>query len=344
MYKLDTVVWEITLFCNIHCLHCGSDAKSVTRENELSTEEALDLIEQLSDMGCRRVVMSGGEPFLRKDWATLSMRIRDLGMCVSYISNGYVVDDDIIDLLKIIEPVGISFSLDGGCAETHDYIRGKNGVFERCINALNKTSKAGLYSSAVTSVHKKNINELTQILDLLIENGVRAWQLQTATPQGRMPKELALDEDEYYNLAKFIAENRKKYKNIINIMEADCIGYYSPILSKDLYASKWKGCQAGLRVMGIESNGIIKGCLSIHGKDYEEGNIRERSLKDIWNDKNNFKYNRRFSPDMLTGICKDCKWGAICRGGCSEKAMSFTGTPYESPYCLYRYEVNHNIT
>ena len=199
MYELDTAVWEITLLCNIHCLHCGSNAENKTRQNELSTSEALDLIEQLADLGCRRVVLSGGEPFLRKDWATLSLRIRDLGMNVSYISNGYIVDDDIIDLLKIISPVGVSFSLDGGCAETHDYIRGREGVFERCIRALNKTSKAGLYSSAVTSVHKKNITELPQILDLLIENGVCAWQIQTATPQGRMPKELALNEDEYYS-------------------------------------------------------------------------------------------------------------------------------------------------
>lgn len=344
LYKLDTAVWEITLRCNIHCLHCGSSADYNARKNELTTSEALDLIEQLAEIGCGRVVLSGGEPFLRKDWATLSLRIRDLGMNVSYISNGYVVDDDIIDLLKIIEPNGISFSLDGCCPETHDYIRGKKGVFERCINALYKTSKAGLYSSAVTSVHKKNINELPQILDILIENGVCAWQVQTATPQGRMPKELALDEDEYYSLAQFLAEHRKKYNNIIKIYEADCIGYYSPILSKDLNAINWKGCQAGLRVLGIESDGTIKGCLSIHGKDYEEGNIRNKSLKEIWSNKNGFKYNRRFSPDMLTGICKDCKWGAICRGGCSEKAMSFTGTPFESPYCLYRYEQTHNIT
>ena len=343
MYKIDTAVWEITLLCNIHCLHCGSDATNVSRQNELTTNEALDLIEQLADLGCKRVVLSGGEPFLRKDWATLSVRIKDLGMNVSYISNGYVVDDDVIDLLKIIEPVGVSFSLDGCCAETHDYIRGKKGVFKRCINALNKTSKVGLYSSAVTSVHKKNIDELPKILDLLLDNGVCAWQVQTATPQGRMPKELSLDEDEYYRLAQFLAEQRKKYRNIIQIYEADCIGYYS-VLSKDLNAQKWKGCHAGLRLIGIESNGTIKGCLSMHGKEYEEGNIRERSLADIWNDKNCFQFNRRFSPGMLTGICKGCKYGAICRGGCSEKALSFTGTPYGSPYCLYRYEQAHNIT
>lgn len=343
MYKLDSVVWEITLRCNIHCLHCGSSADSRTRENELSTEDALDLIEQLADLGCKRIVLSGGEPFLRKDWAVLALRIRDLGMNVTFISNGYVVDEDIVDLLKIIEPSGVGFSLDGGCAETHDYIRGKKGVFDRCIKALNLTSKAGMYSSAVTSVHKKNIGELDKILDLLIDNGVRAWQIQTATPQGRMPRELALDADEFYSLAQYIADKRKKYKNIIDIFEADCIGYYS-ILSKDLYYTKWQGCQAGMRVLGIESDGTVKGCLSLHGDEFVEGNIRTRSLADIWNNKNSFKLNRRFSPDKLQGYCKDCKWGSLCRGGCSEKSTSYTGSRYESPFCLYKYEQEHNIT
>ena len=342
MYKLNTAVWEITLKCNIHCLHCGSNANSKKRKCELTTEEAMDLVEQLADLGCERVVLSGGEPFLRKDWAVIAMRIKELGMMVSFISNGYLVDEDIVDLLNIIQPVGISFSLDGSCEETHDYIRGKKGVFKRCVNALNLTSKAGLYSSAVTSVHKKNLNELPKILEILLDNAVCAWQIQTATPQGRMPKELALNEDEYYQLASFIAENKNKYKNLIRILEADCIGYYS-VMSEKLETKTWKGCHAGMSVIGIESDGSIKGCLSLHGDDFIEGNIREKSLKEIWTSKENFKYNRRFSPDQLQGICKDCKYGAICRGGCSEKSLSFTGTRYGSPYCLYNYEKTRGI-
>ena len=67
MYQLKHAVWEITLSCNIHCLHCGSNADINKRPKELSTDEALNLIEQLADLGCSRVVLSGGEPFMRKD-------------------------------------------------------------------------------------------------------------------------------------------------------------------------------------------------------------------------------------------------------------------------------------
>ena len=342
MYKLNLAVWEITLKCNIHCLHCGSNADSNKRPNELTTDEALDLVEQLADLGCKRVVLSGGEPFLRKDWAVIAHRIVQLGMDVSFISNGYVVNDDIISVLKVINPSGVGFSLDGSSAETHDYIRGKKGVFRRCINALDKVSRAGLYSSAVTAVHKKNLPELPKILDILLELGVCAWQIQTATPQGRMPKDLALNEDEYYSVAEFIAKNRQKYKSLIRIAEADCIGYYS-LLSPMLEDTCWQGCHAGMSVIGIESDGGIKGCLSLHADGFIEGNIREQSLSDIWNSKDNFKYNRRFNPDKLEGICKDCKYGSVCRGGCSEKSLSFTGTRYGSPYCLYHYEKSKGI-
>lgn len=342
MYKLNSAVWEITLRCNINCLHCGSSADTNKRNNELTTDEALDLIEQLADLGCKRVVLSGGEPFLRPDWAVLALRIRDLGMDLSFISNGYIVDDDLIDVLKVLGPNSVGISVDGCCAATHDYIRGKDGVFDRCINALNKLSKAGIYTCAVTTVHKKNINELDQILDILIENGVNSWQVQIATPQGRMPMDLAVNADDFYNLAKFIAEKRQKYKNIIRIVEADCLGYYSTF-SKDLNFVTWTGCKAGMNVLGIESDGAIKGCLSLHGDEFIEGNVRETSLADIWNDKNKFKLNRRFSPSMLKGICKDCKWGSLCRGGCSEKAISYTRTTHQSPFCLYNYEKEKGI-
>ena len=99
-----------------------------------------------------------------------------------------------------------------------------------------------------------------------------------------------------------------------------------------------------MQVLGIESDGSIKGCLSFHGRtgesyeDFIEGNIRETPLKEIWNNPNNFAYNRRFDLSMLAGICKNCKYGAICRGGCSENAFSFTGSATESPYCLYQIE------
>lgn len=342
MYTLKHAVWEITLRCNIHCLHCGSNADKHKRPKELSTEEALGLIEQLADLGCKRVVLSGGEPFMRKDWAVLAHRIVTLGMTCQYISNGYMVNDDILDVLEQLGTKYVGFSLDGSNAKTHDFIRGKKGVFDHLIQVFDRMKQRGFQVGVVSTIHKGNINELDGIRNVLLEHGVDIWQIQTANVRGRMPKEWALTDKDFYSIAEFIAKNRKRYEDILIITEADCTGYFSK-LTPYMGMKRWNGCNAGMNTIGIESDGGIKGCLSMQDKKYIEGNIREQSLKEIWENPENFGYNRRFKMSDLHGICKDCKYGGICRGGCSEKAESYTGKLHSQPFCLYDMEKNGKV-
>lgn len=339
MYALNNAVWEITLSCNIHCLHCGSNADINKRPKELSTDEALDLIEQLADLNCNRVVLSGGEPFLRKDWAILAQRIVMLGMDCHYISNGLIVDDNILNILENIGTKYVGFSLDGSSAETHDKIRGRKGVFEHLIQLFDRMKERNFQIGVVSTIHKGNIDELEGMKKLLIRHGVDIWQIQTANVRGRMPKEWAITAADFYSVAEFIAKNRQRYKDVMVITEADCTGYYSR-LTPYMGIKHWNGCNAGINTIGIESDGGIKGCLSMQDKKYIEGNIREKSLKEIWEDKTSFLYNRRFKMSDLKGICKDCEYGGICRGGCSEKAESYTGELHNQPFCLYHIEQN----
>ncbi len=337
MYKIKNAVWEITLSCNINCLHCASNADINKRPKELSTGEAFALIEQLAELNCERVILSGGEPFMRKDWSALAQQIIRCGIKCNMISNGYMVNEDIIDLLQEVGITYLGFSLDGATAKTHDYIRGKEGVFDHLMWVFDRLKERGFKVSVVSTIHKGNIAELDGIKNILLDHGIDVWQIQTANIRGRMPKEWAISDMDFYSVAKFIAENRTRYKNIIYITEADCLGYYSK-LSPFMGIKHWKGCSAGISTIGIESDGSIKGCLSMQDAMYVEGNIREQSLKEIWNNPKNFKYNRCFELSDLGGICKDCKYGAICRGGCSEKSMTYTGQLHNSPFCLYDME------
>ena len=337
MYKPKDAVWEITLRCNINCLHCGSNADIHERPAELSTGEAFSLIEQLADLGCERVVLSGGEPFMRKDWSALAQRIISFGMKCNMISNGYMVNDDIIDLLKASGINYLGFSLDGATASTHDYIRGKEGVFNHLMWVFDRLKEEGFKVAVVSTLHKGNLHEIEGIKQVLLDHGVDIWQIQTANIRGRMPKEWAINDKDYYSVAEFIAKNRPRYKNILDITEADCTGYFSK-LTPFMGIKHWTGCSAGLTTIGIESDGSIKGCLSMQEKSYIEGNIREKSLKEIWENPDGFKYNRRFELSDLGGICAECKYGAICRGGCSEKAKSYTGQLHNQPFCLYDME------
>ena len=87
-------VWELTLDCNLNCVHCGSSAGRA-RHAELSTEEALDVVRQLRDLGCELVTLSGGEPLLRPDWFEIARAIADSGMYVNMVTNGLLVDDEV---------------------------------------------------------------------------------------------------------------------------------------------------------------------------------------------------------------------------------------------------------
>ena len=78
-YKPLNIVWETTLKCNMNCIHCGSSAGS-KRKKELSTEEAVNVLNDLKKLGTNLVTMMGGEPFLRKDWDIIAEHIKNIGM------------------------------------------------------------------------------------------------------------------------------------------------------------------------------------------------------------------------------------------------------------------------
>ena len=177
---------------------------------------------------------------------------------------------------------------------------------------------------------QSNIDKLDDILQLLIQLGVDAWQIQIVKPSERLPKEELLTEEQYYKLAEKIVEYRKNYSDKINIMESDCIGYFSK-LQPNLYIQNWRGCECGIYSVSIESDGNVKGCPNMNNS---EGNIKTRPFKEIWADHNSFKYNRCPDIEKLKGYCQECKYKYICRGGCPTNAKTKSG----NAFCLYKIE------
>jgi radical SAM protein with 4Fe4S-binding SPASM domain len=312
-------------------MHCGSSAGNI-RRNELTTSEGLKLCNDLNKLGTRLITLMGGEPFLRKDWHIFAHHIRDLGINVTIMSNGLLIDEKIISELRKIDPYAITISLDGGTANTHNSIRGVNTSFSRCMHSLDLLTEANLPTTIITTLHKKNLKELPIIRDIILNRGI-AWQVQMATPVGRFQKSLMLSKDEFYSAALFIASMRKNYSvKELPIIGAHNFGYYSQILP-NVQLLPWIGCQAGITAMGIQSDGGIQGCLSLPDI-FIEGNIREKNIIDIWNAPSSFSYNRNFSKNNLNGDCKNCKYGKRCRGGCLTVSTSLTGKKHSDPYCL----------
>ncbi|MCL5037549.1 MAG: radical SAM protein [Chloroflexi bacterium] len=336
-------VWEITLNCNLRCIHCGSAAeRNRYRPEELDTDEILDLCDQLAAMGNRRVTISGGEPFLRKDWSLVVERLQQYGIEVGIISNGYLIPDIIDEIARFpgLDIIGISLD---GTEKTHDRIRGIKGSFQRTITAFELLKRRGLRTAAVTSVCKLNIGELEDIYRILVSSGLYAWQLQLIFVGGRMRKnsELVCPPEDLPRILDFIAEKRESGTPMI-IYPADCLGYFTWREEK-IRPSSWPGCHAGILGIGIESNGNIKGCLSLtpeflENNPFVEGNIRENTLKEIWNRPGAFAYNRNFDKRKAKAGCRCCIHLSKCRCGCSATAYYATGSRYDNPYCVYRVE------
>jgi radical SAM protein with 4Fe4S-binding SPASM domain len=329
-------VWELTLQCNLRCVHCGSFAGDA-RAEELTTTEALHLCQDLAALGCAGVALMGGEVFLRQDWQTIAHEIKRQGMVLSLITNGYVNPDHIIPQLCDLETDCVMVGLDGGSAASHDAIRGVHGSFEKARRFLKAARQANLQTSAITTIHKSNFQELPKILEIILEEDV-SWQLQEAIPIGRFPPDQVLTEEEYYTLGLFIHATQKKYAtHNRSIIGAHNFGFHSAHLPNLSTYPSWNGCYAGNIVLGIQSNGNIKGCLAL-SDNFIEGNVRKRSICDIWNDPTAFTYSRSFNRKELGPNCRQCKFSASCKGGCTTRSTSITGLPHNDPLCFYRFE------
>ena len=326
----DCCVWEITRACNFRCKHCGV-AAGEPRQNELSKEEALSLCDELSEIGSRGLSLLGGEIFLRPDWHDISKRIRDNSMTLSLISNGWVINQELMQKISRLDCKCFTVSLDGS-KQIHDEVR-REGSFERCMNAIDLSIQNGVPTSVITTLTKKNLGELEKLRDIL-ETKDLAWQIQLATPHGeRMEDSDMLTQEQFFEAAKFIDKTRKG--GGILVSGAHDFGYYSDTMDVNcFYGNEWRGCPAGTGVLGIQSNGNVKGCLSLPD-EFVEGNVRdEGGLEKIWNSGTSFGYNRKFKKENLKGPCKDCEFGEICRGGCTDVSYSSSGEINNNVYCV----------
>jgi len=338
-YKPLAAVWEITMGCNMRCKHCGSSCKAPLPD-ELTTDEALKLCKELGEMGLRWVTVSGGEALLRNDWHIIAKGLTDNGVTPLLITNGWLVNDDVIQKAQDSGIESFAMSLDG-VRETHDYMR-MPGSFERIMKVYDKMENTNLVKAAITTVSKKNIGELKELKKILIEKGVRLWQLQIALPMGNFNdnSELALDPEQVESIIDFAYDAIEDTN--LTIYLADCLGYYNrkEIAVRDkTFGEKnvmWTGCTAGKRSFGILHNGNILGCTSIRDSKFVEGNIRETPLKEIWNNMQNFSWSRTMSKSKLTGFCNKCGFGDVCLGGCPNTRLTFNKDIYsDNKFCLF---------
>src|ERR1043166_3084115 len=156
------VVWELTLACNLKCAHCGSRAGK-RRPDELSTDEALEVVEQLARLGTREVSLIGGEAYLRRDWIEIIRAIDSHGIHTSLQTGGLALNRERIRAAKEAGLRSAGISIDG-TAEYHDRIRGVKGSYTHALEALRNLREAGIPHSVNTQITAEVMPHLRPLL------------------------------------------------------------------------------------------------------------------------------------------------------------------------------------
>jgi radical SAM protein with 4Fe4S-binding SPASM domain len=335
-----TAVWEVTMGCNMRCGHCGSSCEEPLPD-QLSTEEALFLADEIAGLGLKWITLSGGEPLIRKDLPQIIKKLSSQSVAVNIITNGWTLDKELASTLKENGISTVAISIDG-TKDIHDSIR-KEGSFERAQKAFKYLTEEKITTGAVTTISRKNIAILPELREMLINMGVKSWQIQIGLPMGNFKNQpdWVISPQQIDDIIDFSYETSIQGKIII--YPADCIGYYtekeirirqSSYKTNDV--SLWDGCNAGLRGFGILHNGDILGCTSIRDKKYIEGNIREKRLADIWNNPEGFAWRRKMTKKDLHGDCLICIYGSKCLGGCPNTRLTMNSEiNSENLYCSY---------
>ena len=183
------VVWEITLACNLKCIHCGSRAGH-RRARELSTSEAIDVVRQLAELGTREISIIGGEAFVRKDWLTIVRAIHDHGMDCTMQTGGYKLSREMIEAAAEAGLLGLGVSVDG-LQPLHDRLRGVPGSYGEALRVLDDCRNVGLIASVNTQITSTVMPQLPELMDVIIDRGAKYWQVQLTVAMGN-----AVDNDE----------------------------------------------------------------------------------------------------------------------------------------------------
>jgi radical SAM protein with 4Fe4S-binding SPASM domain len=339
-YHPAYVVWELTLRCDHVCLHCGSRALK-PRPNELTTTEALKVVDSLAEMGSKEVVLIGGEAYLHAGFLEIVQALAKRGITPVMTSGGMGITPELAQKMAQAGMKRVSISVDG-LESVHNTIRKRKDSFQQTIQALKAITTAGMDASANTHFNRLNQGDLEALYGHLKNLGVRSWQIQITAALGR-----AADQPQMlfqpWDLIEFVPRvaqlKSKGLKEGLLIMPGNNLGYFGPeeALLRSLEqdgSDHFLGCQAGKYVLGIESQGDIKGCPSLQSEAYIGGNLRQQSLREIWEQSPELAFRR--APIALWGFCQKCPFAKVCQGGCNFTAHALFGRPGNNPYCHFR--------
>lgn len=316
LYKnpvLKYLFLELTLRCNEHCLHCGSNCGDVPSE-EMSLEQYKKILDQVAedfDINSFLLCITGGEPLLRKDFFDIMSYASSLGYRWGMTSNGTLITKEVAAKLKVCKMKTISISIDG-LEESHDWFRRTPGGYQKAMNGIqNLIEEGGFKNIQVTTViNHTNMDELVPLYEIFCKMDIDSWRVIGIEPMGRAlehPELLLTEEDQNY-LFDFIREKRMADMPVTYGC-SHFLGLKYEREVRDAYFT----CNAGIYAASIMSNGDITACLDIERRpELVQGNILTDNFKNVW--ENKFECFRQ-GLDKKSSQCTDCPAKTFCAGG-----------------------------
>lgn len=309
-HPLKQLFWECTLRCNLSCRHCGSDCKQISAIKDMPKEDfgrVLDSVAAATDPHKVMINITGGEPLCRPDLEECGRMIYEKEFPWGMVTNGLALTPQRYQRLLQSGLRAMTISLDG-IGETHDWMRGRKGSFERAAAAIKMVIDSGeIAFDVVTCVNKRSFTQLADIKEFLIGLGLKNWRLFTVFPVGRAAEdpELQLSNEEFKGLMDFIKTTRKEGRIMAEYGCEGFLGNYEGDVRSHFYI-----CSAGITVGSVLADGSISACPSIRA-DYHQGNVYQDDFMEVWN--------TRFQPFrdrswMHKDQCASCKVWKYCKG------------------------------
>ena len=338
------LTWELTQACPLKCVHCRAEAQPFPHPNELTTEEAKDVLGQVRAFTPRPpvVVLSGGDPLARDDVFELIAYGGDLGLNMAVTpAPSPDLTDEVIAQLKDVGVVRMALSLDGSRSVAHDTFRGQPGSYDVVMRAAEAARRVGLPIQLNTTVTRANAGDMGYIADLVESLGAVAWELFFLVPVGRGSVLEPLGPRETEALLRWLYRRQRRAAFKVVTVEAPFYRRIGrQIENEDRrsgLASPADGSPGELGSTG-DGNGFVfishtgevfpSGFLSLSA-----GNVRERSLVELYRDSVLFRSLR--DPEALHGKCGICPFRMAC-GGSRARAFAVSGDPLgEDPFCPF---------
>jgi heme b synthase len=339
------IAWEITRRCNLRCVHCRSSSETeAIGHPDFPLSEAFRVLDDIAGYAKPVVVLSGGEPLVRKDVFEIARYGTDKGLRMCLATNGTLVDTGVCENIKSSGIRIVSLSLDGSEAKVHDDFRNQEGAFSGTINAARLFREHGIEFIVNSSFTKRNQEEIPRVYRLAKELGATAWYMFMIVPTGRgeeIMNELISKED--YDEILDWHYDMEKDEDTMLVRPTCAPHYYRVVLQRSKKEGEKfrkrtlkfstggaKGCIAGQLICLIDVDGNVLPC-SYFPKP--AGNIREKSFREIWEGSELFRDLRDFKK--YKGRCGSCEFVNVC-GGCRARAYSVYGDYLEEePFCSH---------